>query len=197
MGHDTGSGRTARRWTIPNTLSVLRFLMIPLFVLAAVRGAFGLAFLLFVSAALTDALDGWIARRFDMRSRIGAFLDPAADKSLMVTGFIVFTLRDIAPRRIPEWLTFTVFARDLLIVLFAYLLYTRISVKRFPPSITGKISTIVQVITLAATIAANTGVGAPLLLPVLPLFYAAALATTLASGFDYLRKWNAIVVSSG
>lgn len=198
MSHGSGGpAPRTRRWTIPNTLSLLRLAMVPLFVMAAVRGAFGLAFVLFVGAAVTDALDGWIARRFDMRSRIGAFLDPAADKALMVTGFIVFTLRDVAPRSIPHWLTFTVFARDVLIVLFAYLLYTRIRVKRFPPALAGKVSTIVQVVTLAATIAANTHLGGPILVPLLPYFFGLALAMTLISGFDYIRKWNAIVVSRG
>ena len=189
--------RRGSRWTIPNILCIFRMMMVPVFVWTALRGWFELALALFVGAALTDALDGWIARRFDMRSRLGAFLDPAADKTLMVTSFIVFTLPSVAPRPIPQWLTFTVFSRDVLIVLFAYLLYTRIRVKRFPPSISGKVSTIVQVVTVAATIAGNTALAGDLLSPFLPPLYGLALAMTLLSGFDYLRKWNAVVLSGG
>lgn len=184
------------RWTVPNILSLGRLLLVPLFVVASIRGAFELAFAVFLLAAITDAVDGWVARRFAQASRLGAFLDPAADKILMISGFIVFTLPGIAPWRLPHWLTFTVFARDILIVLFAYLLYTRIRVRRFPPSIAGKLSTIVQVIALALTILANT-LAEPFVLPILPAVYPVALAVTLFSGYDYIRRWNEVVLSGG
>lgn len=189
-------GRFRVRWTIPNVLSLVRLTMVPVFIWAAVAGSFGLAFTIFVSAAVTDAFDGWIARRFNQRSTLGAFLDPAADKTLMVSAYVVMTMDGIAPLRLPVWLTFTVFARDVLIVLFAYLLYTRIRVSRFPPSIFGKVSTIIQVITLAATLAANS-VLQPVFAPVLPGLHAVAFAVTLVSGWDYLRRWNEIVLSEG
>lgn len=172
--------------TIPNLLTLVRLILIPFFVMASVRGKFTAAFVLFVSAALTDAIDGYIARRFDQRSKIGAFLDPAADKMMMVSAYVVFTLPWVAHQPLPQWLTFTVFLRDLLIVLFAYLLYTRVHITRFPPSISGKISTLLQVITLAATIAANTPFGA-LFVPLLEPLYRVTLLATLYSGFDYMR----------
>ena len=190
-----GPPDSKRIWTIPNILCLIRLASIPLFVWLSVERHFAAAFFLFVGAAVTDALDGWIARRFNQRTRLGAYLDPAADKTLMVTTYIVYTIPSIADHRLPAWLTFTVFIRDLTIVMFAYLLYTRIRVKRFPPSIPGKISTLVQIIALAATIGANTFL-APITVPLLWTAHRAALLMTLFSGFDYIRKWDAALDES-
>jgi cardiolipin synthase len=194
MGEASQRPDSKRIWTIPNILSLLRLALIPLFVWLSIEGLFAAAFFLFVGAALTDALDGWIARRFNQRSRLGAYLDPAADKMMMVTTYIVYTIPSMAAHRLPAWLTFTVFIRDLTIVIFAYLLYTRIRVKRFPPSIPGKVSTIVQVVALAATIAANMFL-APIAAPLLWTAHRAALLMTLYSGFDYIRKWDRVLES--
>ena len=113
--------------TIPNLLTLLRLIAVPVFIVASFRGHYTLAFVLFVSAAATDILDGMIARRFNQRSRLGALFDPAADKTMMVSGYLYYTLRGGLPMvTIPAWLTFTVFIRDFLILSFAYLLYTRI-----------------------------------------------------------------------
>jgi cardiolipin synthase (CMP-forming) len=179
--------------TIPNLLTLLRFLLIPVFVLASLRGAYNLAFCAFVGAAITDAFDGYIARRLNQQSRIGAFLDPAADKLMMIAGYIVFTIRGTAPHTLPMWLTFTVFMRDLVIVLFVYLLYSRVRVTKFPPSIPGKLSTICQAVALAVTIAANTFFR-PLALFFLEASWVVSFVVTLYSGFDYLKKWNAVVL---
>ena len=184
--------RAGRVVTVPNVLTVLRLVLIPFFVLASLERNFVLAFGFFLAAAVTDALDGWIARRFNLRSKIGAVLDPAADKLMLVFGYLVYTLPSVATYRLSVWLTFTVFVRDVLIVLAAYLLYTRISIRRFPPSPAGKISTITQVVALAATIGANTPI-APVALPVMYLAHPAALLMTIYSGWDYLRRWDARV----
>ena len=173
--------------TIPNALTLLRLLAVPVFLYASFRGDFRLAFILFISAALTDILDGWIARRFNQKSRIGAILDPAADKTMMVCGYLFYTLRPNLPQiAIPGWLTLLVFIRDVLIILFAYLFYTRIQVTRFPPSWAGKLSTFAQAVTLAATIGTNS------LLPGLRGFtevlFRITLGITLFSAWDYLRR---------
>src|SRR5512142_2062758 len=118
-------------FTIPNILTLARLIAVPLFIVASFRGSYTLALVLFVAAAVTDFLDGMIARRFNQRSRIGAILDPAADKVMMVSGFLFYTLHTAVPVvAMPAWLTFTVLIRDFLIILFAYLLYTRVQVKR-------------------------------------------------------------------
>lgn len=172
---------------VPNLLSLLRLFLVPLFLWASVKQLYTLAFSIFVFAAVTDILDGWIARRFNMRSRLGAFLDPAADKTLMVFGYLFYTTSDALPLvRVPLWLTFVVFARDVLIVIFAYLLYTRVQVKRFPPSVAGKTSTVLQAVALAAAIGTNAFL--PFLAPVMRMLFQVVLVVTLFSAWDYLRR---------
>jgi cardiolipin synthase (CMP-forming) len=173
--------------TIPNLLTFLRLGLIPIFAVAALTDRYTLALVLFVFAGVTDILDGYLARLLNQRSRVGAILDPAADKILMVTGYVLFTVHDTAPFTLPGWLTFTVFIRDLLIVIFAYLLYTRVHISRFPPSIAGKISTLLQIVTLSFLIAANTPISWFALPVVRPLFWA-TIVLTLYSGFDYMRR---------
>ena len=180
---------------IPNTLTLLRLLLIPVFLFASFRGMFTAAFILFVTAAVTDILDGVIARRFNQRSRIGAILDPAADKIMLVFGYIYYTLAPQLPLiRIPGWLTFTVFIRDFLIMLFAYLLYTRVQVKKFPPSWIGKTSTVLQAGTLATVIGVNSFV--PQLVWLAELLFRVALLATLISGGDYIRRAKRMLLES-
>lgn len=173
--------------TIPNLLTLLRLLLVPCFLAASVRERWTVAFVLFVTAAVTDVLDGMIARRLNQRSRLGAILDPAADKTMMICGYLFYTYSARMPLvRIPAWLTFVVFARDFLIILFAYLLYTRVQVKRFPPSWAGKSSTVLQAVTMATTVAVNGFL--PKLLPLAQWLFRAALVMTLVSAWDYLRR---------
>lgn len=173
--------------TIPNILTLARLIAVPVFLIASFRGHYTLAFALFVGAAATDFLDGMIARRLNQRSRLGALLDPAADKTIMVCGYLFYTLRDGLPMvRIPAWLTFTVFIRDFLIISFAYLMYTRMKVKRFPPSWLGKTSTLIQAATLATTIAVNAFL--PGLLWLAEVLFRITAVSTLVSGWDYGRR---------
>ena len=172
--------------TIPNMLTLFRILLVPFYIAASVRGQFTLAFVLFVGAAATDILDGAVARRFNQRSRLGALLDPAADKTMMGSGYVFYTFSTTPLLRIAGWLTFVVFIRDFLIIMFAYLLYTRVHVKKFPPSIAGKASTVLQAVTLGTTIAVNGLL--PSLLWLAELLFRVALVVTLYSSWDYLRR---------
>ena len=172
---------------VPNLLTLARLIAVPVFIVASFRGQYVLAFVLFIGAAVTDILDGAIARRFNQRSKFGALFDPAADKLLMVSGYLFYTLRgDLPVVRLPVWLTFTVFIRDFLILSFAYLLYTRVRVKRFPPSWAGKTSTVIQAATLGTAIGVNAFV--PRLLPLAELLFRVATVMTLVSGWDYMRR---------
>jgi cardiolipin synthase len=181
--------------TIPNLLTLCRFFLIPVFLYASIRGAFTLAFVLFVSAAVTDILDGMIARRLNQRSRLGAFLDPVADKGLLVTAYLFYTFDTHLPRvAIPGWLTFVVFIRDFLIMTFAYLMYTRVHIKRFPPSWAGKTSTVLQAATMGTVIAVNAF--GPQLLWLAELLIHVTLVTTLFSGWDYLRRAEKMLLES-
>src|SRR5690349_12491442 len=98
--------------TIPNLITLMRLFLVPCFIWASIEGNYTMACGIFVFAAVTDILDGAIARRLNQRSRIGALLDPAADKLLMVSGYIFYTLHSLPNVAIPKWLTFTVFVRD-------------------------------------------------------------------------------------
>lgn len=174
---------------LPNILTLLRLLLVPCFLGASMLGMYTAAFVIFVTAAVTDILDGALARRFNVRSRLGALLDPAADKTLMVCGYIYYTFADSLPViRIPGWLLFTVFIRDFLMVFFAYLLYTRIHIVRFPPRLLGKASTVLQAVTLATVVAVN-GFG-PRLLPLAEVLFRVSVVITLASGWDYMRRMD-------
>jgi cardiolipin synthase (CMP-forming) len=177
---------------IPNLLTFLRLLLVPCFLWASMQRMYTTAFVIFVTAAVTDILDGMIARRLNVRSRLGALLDPAADKTLMVCGFIYYTFASRLPLlTIPGWLTFTVFIRDVLIAFFAYLLYTRIHISRFPPSVAGKVSTVLQAVTLAAVIAVNGF--APGLQKFVELLFRLSLLATLYSGWGYMRRFERIL----
>lgn len=163
-----------------------RLVTVPVFLWASFDGRFMLAFVLFIAAALTDLFDGFIARAFNQRSRLGALLDPAADKTIMICGYLFYTLHPSVHQPIPAWLTFTTFIRDFFILFVVYLLYTRVNVKRFPPSWAGKTSTVAQAITLGTAVAVNAFL--PALEPMAQLFYRITLLITLYSGWDYLHR---------
>jgi cardiolipin synthase len=172
---------------IPNILTIMRLLLVPCFLGASMQGMFVVAFVIFVAAAFTDVLDGAIARRLNVRSRLGAVLDPAADKTLMVCSFLYYTFAGNLPRlSLPGWLTFTVFIRDFLITMFAYLMYTRMHITRFPPTWAGKASTVLQGVTLAVTIAVNAFL--PQLRGFAEVLFRLSLVMTLFSGWGYLRR---------
>lgn len=172
---------------VPNTLTLIRLLLVPVFIVASMRAWYTTAFAIFITAAATDILDGIIARRFNMKSRAGAVLDPLADKTMMISGYLFYTFRDGLPVvRIPGWLTFAVFARDFLIILFAYLLYTRVNVTRFPPTWAGKASTVLQASALGTVIGVNAFV--PQLVWLADLLFQVALVMTLFSGWGYMHR---------
>ena len=171
---------------LPNILTAARFVLVPCFLYASMRQLYTVALVLFITAAVTDILDGWIARRFNLRSRLGALLDPAADKTLMVFGFLYYTFADSLRAAIPGWLTFAVFIRDFLIAFTAYLMWTRVRITRFPPSIAGKASTVLQAITLATVIAVNGPM--PWLAQGVEVLFRVSLLMTLFSGWGYLRR---------
>lgn len=99
-------------WTIPNILTIIRILLTPVFVMAYNSENFNLAWILFLIAGLTDALDGFLARIWNQRTQLGAMLDPLADKALLVTSFICLAIKGW----LPHWLAILVVSRDAIIV---------------------------------------------------------------------------------
>jgi cardiolipin synthase len=128
--------------TVANQLTFLRILVIPAFVLLITYGYLGWALLAFIGAGLTDALDGLIARRANQRTSLGAWLDPMADKLLIVTTFIVLTLPAVeVTNHIPLWLTILLISRDIVIVGVVAIVNLAVGPRTFRPSFLGKLAT--------------------------------------------------------
>lgn len=169
--------------TLPNLLSLFRILLVPVFLWSMLNGKAFEALLIFFLAGLTDMLDGFTARIWHQRTKIGTILDPAGDKLLMVASYVVLTLPSVAsPNVIPLWLTLVVFARDLLIVTGALIAYLSWKQKAFTPSWLGKTSTICQTGTVFLVLLLNFYRVAPWYMQ--GVYYLTLLAT-LASGVHY------------
>ncbi len=108
----------SRILTVPNLLTVFRMVLIPVFVTLLFYRRFSLALAVFILAGLTDGLDGLLARRFSQQSQLGTILDPIADKLMLVTAFIVLSMRSVFPQPLPGhlpvpfWVTVAVISRD-------------------------------------------------------------------------------------
>jgi cardiolipin synthase len=138
--------------TIPNALTLLRFCLIPLIVVLIQAGEFRIAFFVFVIAGLTDAVDGYIARRFSQQSELGAYLDALADKLLIATSVIAL----FAAGALPYWLVVLVIFRDIMIVgavAIAWLLNNPIPIE---PLLISKCNTAAQIGAVAFTLAAGS-----------------------------------------
>jgi len=140
-----------RNLTFANQLTILRIVLIPAFVLLVVYGRLGAALLVFMTAGATDALDGLIARRAGQRTSLGAWLDPMADKLLLVTTFIVLTLPAIPlTNHLPLWLTVVVISRDVVILAVVAIVNLAIGPRTFRPSMLGKATTAASILTSVA-----------------------------------------------
>ena len=104
--------RTLARMTIPNLITIFRLIIVPIVIVMIMQGRWVPAFVLFVVAGVSDGVDGFIARRFDMRSEFGAYIDPLADKALLVSIYVTLSIVGV----LPSWLAIVVVSRDLMIV---------------------------------------------------------------------------------
>jgi cardiolipin synthase (CMP-forming) len=177
--------------TLANQLTFLRLVAVPFFILAILEARFGLALTLFIAAGITDLFDGLVARVFQQRTALGAFLDPAADKLLVTAAFVLLTkypnLLQTIPmtNRIPLGLTIFLISRDVLIVGIALMLNLAYGQTQFRPSSWGKITTGAELVTAGLVLLCNFLKTSPLILTV-------AVGTTFAliliSGFHYLWR---------
>ncbi len=128
--------------TWPNLLSALRIVMVPMFIVAVIEGHPGWAFAIFGLAGITDLLDGYIARFYQQQSVLGAYLDPAADKLLVTSAFVLLAWPGVPTGlQIPIWVTVLVITRDIIIVGVALIVRLTIGLKKFPPSRVSKWNT--------------------------------------------------------
>jgi cardiolipin synthase len=168
-------------FTPANQLTLMRMLLIPAFVILLVYGYHGWALVTFVTAGLTDLLDGLIARTMGEKTTLGAWLDPMADKLLLVTMFVMLTLPDFAsPNRLPVWFTILVISRDVAIVATAAVVNLAIGPRTFRPSIYGKIATALYIVTGVAALYFNY-LGEPSRL-VTGLIWASLVITFISAG---------------
>ncbi|MBC8241050.1 MAG: CDP-alcohol phosphatidyltransferase family protein [Alphaproteobacteria bacterium] len=135
--------------TLPNIISLARLLSVPFNVWLMLIDQWRLALVVFCLAGLSDALDGFLAKRFSMQSRLGRYLDPIADKVLLVSIFIVLGVQ----QNLPLWLVIMVVSRDFLVVGGLFLLYLFEQPYEPKPFLLSKINTTVQIILAASTIA--------------------------------------------
>lgn len=181
---------SSRIITVPNILTVFRMVLIPVFVSLLFYQRFLLALGVFVLAGMTDGLDGLLARRFNQKSQLGTILDPIADKLMLVTAFIVLSMRSVFPQPVPShlpvpfWVTVAVISRDVFIMVGAAAINIVTGFRGFRPSLLGKINTTIQIVAvgiimLAASLPHGTGY-------YLPTLYALVFAFAVLSGAHYV-----------
>lgn len=177
--------------TLANQLTLLRMLLIPAFAILVIYGYLGSALLVFVVAGLTDLFDGLIARRAGQKTTLGAWLDPVADKLLLVTTFVVLTLPlEHLSNRLPLWLTVLMISRDVGIVATVAIVNLAVGRRTFTPSIWGKLATATYVVTGVVTLYFNY-LGYPSI--VVTFFVYLSLAVTLISGLHYIGHASKLI----
>lgn len=161
-----GAPRGRALWSellqLPNLLSLARILLTPVFVLMMLQRRPWPAFVVFLAAGATDALDGFTARQLHLKSNLGLWLDPTADKLLLTAAFVVLTLPALAaPNALPVWLTAVCVGRDVVISLGSLVIVVLRGKRRFPPTLAGKASTICQVFLIYFVLYLNAAGGSP------------------------------------
>jgi cardiolipin synthase len=180
---------SSRIITLPNILTMFRMALIPFFVSLLYYQKFGWALGIFLLAGITDGLDGLSARRLNQRSQLGTILDPIADKLLLVTSFIVLSLPAMnphpAPRHLPVpfWVTTAVISRDIFIIVGAVAINIGTGFTGFRPSWLGKVSTVVQIVSIAAVLVAARF---PPFSGYLPTVYTTVFTLAIVSGVHYV-----------
>ncbi len=169
---------------IPNLLTGLRFLLVPVMVWLLLKGQFWLALGVFMVMGLSDGLDGFLAKRFGWTTKLGEFMDPLADKTMLVSAYITLGWLGL----IPKWLVIVVIARDVIILAGAAAYHFVIHHLQMDPSLISKINTLVQILLVLGEIVAKLE-----LLPtdILKYLMALTLFTTVISGVSYIVEWSA------
>jgi cardiolipin synthase len=175
--------RIMKFYYLPNAITLVRLGLVPVFIVVLKAQDYTVALVIFAVAGLSDGLDGFIAKRFNLVTRLGAILDPLADKVLLVSAYIMLTVLG----HLPFWLVLTVGFRDLLIV-GGYLVYTSlIGPVAMRPTYLSKFNTFLQ-ITLVVAILVQQAMALPLALLVQILIYGVFI-TTVSSGVHYVWIW--------
>lgn len=141
-------------FTVPNQLTFLRLVFLPLFIIAIHYDEYSWALGILIAAGISDGLDGWLARGLNQKTPLGAYLDPIADKLLLSSSYFVLALKG----RIAWWLTILVLSRDLLILVASAVILITVGYRSFPPTIYGKATTFFEILQIVLVlVAAVTG----------------------------------------
>mgnify|MGYP006305183297 CR=1 FL=1 len=168
--------------TIPNLITTLRIILTPIFIIYLLNGQFEAALVVFIVCGVSDGLDGFLARLLKQRSTLGTYLDPIADKLILVSTFVVLAVMG----HIPVWLAVTVLSRGVLISLGVVMLMLYSMTVRIRPSILSKITTCFQFLTVIGVLGAEFVELPEALYNVLFVLTAAA---TIGSGLHYMHAW--------
>jgi cardiolipin synthase (CMP-forming) len=179
-------------FTIPNLITLFRILLTPLFIIFLIQGRYRQALAVFVLAGVSDVADGLIARWWQQKSRLGSYLDPAADKLLMSASFVTLSISHL----IPSWLTVVVISRDVILGLGALILRLADYPLVIRPSPAGKLTTMLQLITVGLVLLVK---GKLVHLPpgVLSIFFYLTGGLTAISGTHYLYRGLKLVSQQG
>ena len=180
--------------TYANQLTILRMLFVPCFVILLIYDHPKAATILFLIAAVTDGLDGLLARKLQQKTVLGSFLDPMADKILLTAAFVTLTIPSLPLLlHIPTWLTVLTISRDVIIAVSVLIIHLQTQHTKFPPSLLGKCTTAVQLMTVGVCMLANFEVN--LAIAIFPLVIYSTLAFTLTSGLHYAFRSIKIMVA--
>ena len=174
--------------SIPNLITLGRILLVPVVVWAIIYGELWLAFVLFLAAGVSDAVDGYLAKRFNMASELGAYLDPLADKTLIVSIYVTLGIAG----KIPLWLVILVVSRDIMIIgaiMLSWLLGSPLKVK---PLLVSKLNTVAQIV-FACVVLASLGFNLRadnLIFALIPVVAALTLLSVAAYVREFVRHMN-------
>jgi cardiolipin synthase (CMP-forming) len=170
---------------LPNLITLARLLAVPLAVWLIIQDRYGTAFWVFAAAGASDALDGFIAKQFNLRTMLGAFLDPLADKMLLMSVYLALGYRD----QVEAWLVILIVSRDVLIIGGAILYQTVTQSLTMKPLLISKINTAAQ-IGLAVLMLGKLGLGVSDEYGVVFATTILVAATTILSGGAYIVIWG-------
>jgi cardiolipin synthase len=176
--------------TVPNLITTIRIILTPIFIIYLLDGQFLSGLFVFMICVLSDGLDGTLARVFNQKSKLGSYLDPLADKMLLISAFIVLAVLGF----LPSWLTVLAISRDILIMLGIFILYLnglKISIK---PSILSKITTCLQFAAVIVVLSKDFLLSYLSFFPY--LFYMTGFFTII-SGLQYMHYWFRIIGEGG
>ena len=168
--------------TVPNIITILRIIAVPIFTICMINGDTLAALIVFVIASASDAMDGFIARVFHQKSSLGAHLDPLADKIVLVAAFITLSAIDL----LPAWLTVMVISRDVIILLGVFMLVMNKQDLSFSPSLLSKFTTCFQFFTIIVALSR----GELTFMPMIDFYiYGLTALLTISSGLHYMHWW--------